>query len=198
MTETRPKLPFRIIVIIFVCIALLVILGIGLLFWPRGGFGYQSSIDSDEILEEYPPVIPLDVDLPAPDLTLVDLEGNSVSLSDYRGKVILVNLWAIWCTPCRAELPILQEYYQDHHGQDFVIIGIEAGDEGEDIAYHVKIFNLTFPSWQDPKKDAPRTFAAQFLPSSYVIDRAGRIRLTWSGPANRETLEQYITPLLEK
>jgi cytochrome c biogenesis protein CcmG, thiol:disulfide interchange protein DsbE len=198
VAETKPRRPFRIIGIILVGIAVLVVLGLGWYFWPRTSFGYQGSISSDAPLEGYPPVRPTEVDFPAPDLILRDLEGKSASLGNYRGKVILVNIWAIWCTPCRVELPILQEYYAKHQYQDFVVIGIEAGDEVEDILYHVKLFKLTFPNWQDPDKVASAAFTALYLPSSFVIDRSGRVRLTWSGAADRETLEDYLTPLLEK
>jgi thiol-disulfide isomerase/thioredoxin len=180
------------------CLALLIIAGLVWAFWPRASYGYQESVESEEILGNFPPVAPMEVDLPAPELTLSDLEGKSVSLSDYPGQVILVNIWAIWCTPCRAELPTLQAYYEDHRNQNFVVIGIDTGDDVEDIAYHVKLFKLTFPNWQDHNQAAPRAFNITFLPSSYVIDRTGRIRLTWSGAIQREALEQYITPLLEE
>jgi peroxiredoxin len=143
-------------------------------------------------------VEPLEVDLPAPELRLADLEVKSVSLSDYRGQAILANIWAIWRTACRTETPLLQEYYQDHRDRNFVVIGIDAGDEVEDVGFHVKMYELTFPNWQDPNEDALRAFEVLFLPSSYVIDRTGQVRLTWSGAANRVTLEQYVTPLLEK
>ncbi len=179
-------------------VILAVIAGLVLAFRPKTSFGYQERIDSQAAMGEYPPVLPMETDMPVPDLALLDMEGKPVSLSDHYGKVVLVNIWAIWCPPCRAELPTLQEYYEDHRRQNFVVIGIDAGDEVEDILYHVKLFKLTFPNWQDPGKEATRAFEAFYLPSSYVIDRTGRVRLTWTGAANRDMLEQYVTPFLEK
>jgi thiol-disulfide isomerase/thioredoxin len=196
--EHKHRIFLPVIITFVICTALLAMVGLGLAFWPRSGFGYQERIDSEDIIDEYPPAEPVEVDLPIPDFTVSDLEGKPVSLSDYRGQVVLVNVWAIWCPPCRAELPILQEYYEDHRKQNFVIIGIDAGDEVEDILYHVKFFKLAFPNWQDPHKYASRAFEVFTLPSSYVIDRSGRVRLTWSGAADRVTLDQYVTPFLEK
>jgi thiol-disulfide isomerase/thioredoxin len=198
VTEHKRRISLPIKTIIIICAALLIMVGLVLALLPKTSFGYQERIDSDEIMEEYPPVEPMEVDLPAPSLTLLDTEGKPVSLNDYYGQVVLVNVWAIWCPPCRAELPILQEYYKDHRKQNFLVVGIDAGDEVEDILYHVKFFKLTFPNWQDPNKDATRAFEVLSLPSSYVIDRNSRIRLTWMGAANRESLEQYVTPFLEK
>jgi peroxiredoxin len=198
MTKTKRRIPIPVIIASFTFLALLVIAGSVWVFWPRPNFGYQENIEPEEILGNYPAVAPKEVDLPAPELTLTDLGGKSVSLNDYRGQVILVNIWAIWCAPCRTELPTLQAYYQDHRKENFVVIGIDTGDDVEDIAYHVKYFKLTFPNWQDHNQAAPRAFNITFLPSSYVIDRSGRIRLTWSGAIQREALEQYVTPLLEE
>jgi peroxiredoxin len=147
---------------------------------------------------KYPSSIPAVVDYPAPDLSLRSLDGSPVSLNDYRGQVVLVNNWAFWCPPCRAELPILQKYYQDHQAQNFTVIAIEAGGELEDVDYHARLYKLTFPVWMDPNEDSLRAFQNQSLPNSYVIDAQGQVRLAWTGPINRETLEKYITPLLEQ
>lgn len=143
-------------------------------------------------------VVPIPVDYPAPQLAMNDLSGQSVSLSDYAGSVLLVNNWAIWCPPCKAEMPVLQEYYEDYQHLGFTIIGIEAGEPPEQVAEFVKSYGLTFPVWPDPTQSALVAFRNSSLPSSYVIDRQGQVRFAWTGAISREMLDQYITPLVEQ
>jgi len=141
---------------------------------------------------------PARIDDPAPRLTLTDVRGNTVSLADYRGRVVLVNNWATWCPPCQAEMPELQSYFSAHSGQGFVLVGIEAGDPAVQVADFVRQYALTFPVWLDPQSSALASFHNWSIPSSYVIDRDGTVRLAWAGPVDRPTLEKYLTPLLEK
>jgi thiol-disulfide isomerase/thioredoxin len=165
-------------------------LALAYLFWSEAGAsnvpgGYESAI-------------PLAVDYPAPKLSLVDLDKRDVSLADYTGQVVLVNNWAFWCPPCRAELPILERYYQDHHAQGFTIIGIESGSSAQTVRQYVEQYKLTYPIWLDPRIKAVAAFGNRSLPNSYVIDGVGQVRLGWTGPISREMLEKYVTPLLEK
>ncbi len=142
--------------------------------------------------------IPARVDSPAPALSLTNLQGQLVSLADYRDQVVLVNNWATWCPPCKAEMPVLKAYYEDHRRQKFVIIGIEAGEPASEVADFVRYYALTFPVWPDPGQKALDAFRNDALPSSYVIDKAGRLRLAWTGAISRDVLEKYVTPLLEE
>jgi peroxiredoxin len=142
-------------------------------------------------------VVPLEVDFPAPDLALSDLQGQPVSLADYRGQVVLINNWATWCPPCRQEMPTLQAYFQDHQAQGFVLVAIDAGDPPEDVNEFVNRFGLTFPVWLDPDSQALDEFRTNSLPSSYLVDRQGQVVRAWAGAIERGTLEKHITPLLE-
>jgi thiol-disulfide isomerase/thioredoxin len=142
--------------------------------------------------------IPLPVEYPAPELELTDLEGNAVSLADYQGQVVLVNNWATWCPPCRAEMPILQAYYEDYAGKGFSIIAIDAGDPVSEVAKFAKDYGLGFPVWPDLTQKATVAFRNPGLPSSYLIDRQGVVRLAWTGAISRGMLDQYVTPLLEE
>lgn len=141
--------------------------------------------------------IPVAVNFPAPELTLTDLGGNTRSLANHLGQIVLVNNWATWCPPCKAEMPALQAYYQAHAAEGFVIIGIEAGEAADEVTAFVKQYGLTFPIWLDPFGMAIEAFKNNNLPSSYVIDRSGTLRLAWAGAISREMLEKYVTPLLE-
>ena len=135
---------------------------------------------------------------PAPELTLTDVQGRSVSLSDYRGQWVLVNNWATWCPPCKAEMPELKSYYEAHRDEGFVIVAIESGEPADEVTAFASSYGLTFPVWLDPTGEALEAFANFNLPSSYVIDRDGVIRMYWTGPVDVGTLEKYVTPLLER
>jgi peroxiredoxin len=145
-----------------------------------------------------PVLPPATTNYPAPRLELTDLRGNPDSIENYHGQVILVNNWATWCPPCRLEMPELQAYYDAHVAQGFVVIAIESGDPIDQVASFVQEFGLTFPVWLDPKSKSLETFNNWDLPSSYVIDRDGIVRLSWTGGVTRSTLEQFVTPLLEE
>jgi peroxiredoxin len=142
--------------------------------------------------------IPAPVNFPAPDVQLTDLEGNPVALSDFRGQVILYNAWATWCPPCKEEMPALQAFFEAHKESGFVIVAIEDGQPIEEVRSFVDEHRLTFPVWPDPQYKATRAFGANNLPTSFVIDRDGIVRLTWTGAISRAMLEQYVTPLLKK
>ena len=141
---------------------------------------------------------PVTTNFSAPQLALTDVQGNPVSLEEYRGQVILVNNWATWCPPCKIEMPELQAYYTAHAAQGFVIVAIESGEPADKVAAFVQEYGMTFPVWLDPHGAALETFQNWNLPSSYVIDRQGIVRYSWTGGVNQPTLEQYVTPLLEE
>ena len=142
--------------------------------------------------------VPVKVEYAAPELALTDLEGNPVTLRDHLGQVILVNNWATWCPPCKAEMPTLQSYYSDYADGGFVIIAIESGEPADEVSAFVHQYGMTFPVWLDPQAEALQAFQNYDLPSSYVIDRAGIIRLQWTGAISREMLEKYVSPLIEE
>jgi cytochrome c biogenesis protein CcmG, thiol:disulfide interchange protein DsbE len=141
--------------------------------------------------------IPIKVSFPAPELTLMDIQGISHSLADYRGQVVLVNLWATWCPPCKDEMPALQSFYNEHRDKDFVVIAINDGDPSADVLRFVEDYQLTFPVWLDPTYIATeQAFKTLSLPSSFVIDRTGTIQLQWVGGISRKMLDQHVSPLI--
>ena len=141
-------------------------------------------------------VAPVSVDFVAPELSLENINGQTESLADYRDHVVLVNNWATWCPPCKAEMPTLAAYYNEHHSEGFTIIAIEAGDPLDAVAPFVQSYKLKFPVWLDPNGLSLRTFGNGTLPNSYVIDRSGTVRYAWTGEINKTMLEKYVTPLL--
>ena len=156
------------------------------------------------IIRDLPPqtdlsAVPVEVEYPAPELTLTDLQGVSRSLADYRGTVALVNLWATWCGPCKEEMPALQAFYEKHQNEGFTVIAVNDGDPTADVVQFVKDFKLTFPVWLDPTYIATeQAFKTLGLPSSYVIDRDGIVRSYWVGAINLKNLERYVAPIIRE
>jgi len=142
--------------------------------------------------------VPVQVDFAAPELTLEDLAGNGVSLQDYQGSVVLVNLWATWCPPCREEMPTLLTFYEKYKADGFVLIAINQEETRDVVQPFVKEFGLTFPVWLDLEYLAQREFNTMNLPSSYVIDRNGRVRLMWIGGISKKNLEKYVPDVIKE
>ncbi len=143
-------------------------------------------------------VEPAKANYPAPALALNDLEGNPRSLEDYRGQVVLVNLWATWCPPCREEMPTLEAFYKKYQSQGFVIVGVNDGETPEQVTPFITELELSFPIWLDPNYLTEETFKTINLPSSYVIDRRGQVRLQWVGKITRKMLDKYVVPIIEE
>jgi peroxiredoxin len=142
-------------------------------------------------------VIPAQVNFAAPELTLSDSQGVTHSLTDYRGQVVLVNLWATWCPPCKEEMPTLQSFYNKHINQGFTIVAVNDGDPKSDVLQFLKDHQLTFPVWLDPTYiGTEQAFKTPNLPSSYVIDRNGTVRLMWVGGISRKVLDQYVPAII--
>jgi cytochrome c biogenesis protein CcmG/thiol:disulfide interchange protein DsbE len=175
----------------------LVLVGAGLLIVGVVSLLLLSKPGRIGASESYASVVPVAVNFPAPDLKLTDIDGNENGIADYRGQVVLINNWATWCPPCRAEMPTLEAYFQDHRQEGFTLIGIEAGDAKDDVVEFASQYDLSFPIWLDPQNDSLRGFYNASLPNSYVIDRGGTVVLGWTGAISREMLEVHVTPLLE-
>lgn len=176
--------------LILVGLGLTVMIGVAVLFK-----GFQT-----EGQEQLNPLIltPIEVDQPAPELTLFDLDGNQVSLSDFVGQVVLLNNWATWCPPCRQEMPEFSAFYDQYKDQGFQVIAVEAGEPEDEVRAFVEGQGLEFIVLLDPDNQSLTTFQNSTLPNSFVIDRKGHLRLAWLGAINYPTLEKYVTPLLEE
>jgi thiol-disulfide isomerase/thioredoxin len=176
----------------------LVFLGAGLILVGVAAFIFLTFASANLTSSNLPLSAPVQVDFPAPSFIMTDLQGNSVSLESKRGQVVLINNWATWCPPCREEMPTLEAFYQKYQEQGFVVIAIDAGEEANVVRDFIERMGLTFPVWLDPDQEALRTFRNPALPSSYLVDREGIVRLAWSGLVTMQALEEHVTPFLEE
>ncbi|HLL71829.1 MAG TPA: TlpA disulfide reductase family protein [Pyrinomonadaceae bacterium] len=135
----------------------------------------------------------------APSLTLESIEGRTVRLSDYRGKVVLINFWATWCPPCRAEMPLLIELQKEYGRDGLQIIGVTY--QPEPLA-HVRSFTRKLKVNYPVALGTPETKAAfspdETLPLTIIIDREGTIRGTIAGILLPEEFNVQIKPLLQQ
>lgn len=135
---------------------------------------------------------------PAPNFTLVDMGGYTHTLEDYRGQAVILNFWAVWCIPCRAEMPDLQAVYDDYREQGLVVLAVNRDDSPTAITEFVAEHNLSFPILPDTSLEASRTYNVQAYPSTYFIDRGGRIRhTTFTGPMSKSFIESQVLELLD-
>jgi cytochrome c biogenesis protein CcmG/thiol:disulfide interchange protein DsbE len=173
----------------------LLFLGLGIVLIAGSVYFLFQNIPSQTDLT----AVPVEVNYSAPALSLTDIHGQLVSLADLRGQVVLVNLWATWCPPCKKEMPELESFYNKHKDDGFTIVAVNDGDPRADVVQFVKEYRLTFPVWLDPAYIATeRAFKTLNLPSSYVINREGKVVLSWLGGINRKNLEKYVTPVIEE
>jgi thiol-disulfide isomerase/thioredoxin len=158
----------------------------------------RSQFDSTAASSRDFLAVPSEVNLPSPELNLITLDGEPVSLERYRGNVVLVNLWATWCPPCREEMPTLQAFYDKYKEKGFVLVAINQGESIQEVQPFVEEFGMTFPVWLDPASAAGGAFNTLNLPTSYVIDRSGRIRLMWVGGISKKNLEKYVPAVIKE
>lgn len=133
----------------------------------------------------------------APDFELQTFSGESLRLSDYRGRVVLVNIWASWCVPCRDEAPLLQEAYRTWKDEGLMVIGVNWVDTEPKAREFIQEFGLTYPNGPDVGQGIARAFRMQGIPETYVIDPDGNVVYAHIGPLTRRVLEERVLPLLE-
>ncbi|MEX2466668.1 MAG: TlpA disulfide reductase family protein [Gemmatimonadota bacterium] len=132
--------------------------------------------------ESYRPVL---TGTEAPNFSAYTLDGAEVSLADYSGKVVLMNIWATWCAPCREEMPSMQRLYEEFEGTDFEILAVSvdarpgerdlSGNPGGDLRAFADQFELTFPILHDPSGNIQRIYQTTGVPETFLIGRDGII-----------------------
>jgi cytochrome c biogenesis protein CcmG, thiol:disulfide interchange protein DsbE len=161
------------------------------LVWVFAGRGAEPAL---------PPVG--EVNKPAPDFALPGIDGRDVRLSDFRGKVVLVNFWGTWCEPCKDETPALQAAYRKLSDQGLVIIGIDlanqerTGAEGvDDVRAFTSRYGVTYPIALDVAGETARAFQIYPIPTSFFVDPSGTIRYVRAGPIDAREIEPLFNKL---
>lgn len=135
----------------------------------------------------------------APDITLPTLDGQQQSLQQLKGKNVIVNFWATWCPPCRAEMPAMQRYYDNYaqkHNVEILAVNLTKSDRGIDhIQQFVEQYHLSFPVLLDEQEVVSKRYAAISIPTTYIIDADGRIRHTIVGPVDEKMLNEFVGAL---
>ena len=116
------------------------------------------------------------VGMQAEDFRLTDLEGKSQSLSQYRGKIVLLNFWATWCKPCTTEMPAMQTAYDKLRDKGFVVLAVNELEDDANVREHIKQYGHTFPVLMDRDNKVANQFGVFGLPVSVFIDQEGRVQ----------------------
>ena len=164
-------------------------LGSGLMLLAVAGAVGLGRLSSSQ---QQPSAVPIEADYPAPELSFVDLADRRGSLSDFRGQVVLVNLWATWCPPCLAEMPVLAAAARDHASQGLVVLALNQGESRPVVSDFVERSGLALVVGLDPYEEAMRLLRTSALPSSYLVDAQGQVRLAWFGAIDRDHLEAAL------
>ncbi len=137
----------------------------------------------------------------APDFELTAATGDTLRLSELRGKAVILNFWASWCPPCRAEMPAFQAIHQAYQDSGLVVLGINAANQ-DDLTQaneFIAEMNLTLPILYDASASAQELYAVSALPSTFFIDRAGIIQaVVIGGPIAKATLDIHALEILEE
>ncbi len=136
----------------------------------------------------------------APDFRVTDLKGKTISLSDYKGKVLFLNFWATWCPPCRAEIPDFIEAYTQEKANGFEILGISVDTKGKpEVAAFVDQYKINYPIVLETKENIQKLIndyqPGQYIPTTIIIDKSGMIRHKQVGAIDKETLLKYFREL---
>lgn len=135
----------------------------------------------------------------APSPTLPKLEGSGTgSLGEYRGRWVLVNIWASWCVPCKQEAPALEEFQRQHSGRRFTVLGIDSRDLSGDGRNFVRRYGLTYPQLRDGDGSLAHEYGTTGVPENFLIDPTGRLQLHVVGPVTKESLHDEVAPMLPK
>jgi len=133
---------------------------------------------------------------PAPEIVLPKLGGDGRgSLTDYRGRLVVLNFWASWCSPCRTESPLLERWHRRMKGRG-TVLGIDGNDVTSDAQDFIEKYGLSYPMLRDRDGDVSRGYGVVGYPETFVIDRRGRIVAVQRGPVDERFMRSEVEPRL--
>jgi cytochrome c biogenesis protein CcmG/thiol:disulfide interchange protein DsbE len=135
---------------------------------------------------------------PAPDRVLPVLGGaGQGSIADYRGRWVLVNLWASWCIPCRQEAPDLDRFAQRYRRRGISVLGINVQDNSDDALAFLREYDVRYPQLRSVGDERSAAFGSTGVPENFLVDPQGRLALIWRGPVDEKFLEREVVPVVE-
>ena len=133
----------------------------------------------------------------APDFSLYDLEGNPVSISDFRGEPVILNFWATWCGPCVYEMPLLQQVYDELSAEELVLLTINTGESASRVEDFLQANNYSLPVLLDRNQEVALKYGIRYIPTTFFIDKDGAIQDAKIGPfTSKEMLEERISKIM--
>ena len=135
---------------------------------------------------------------PAPDFTLKDSSGATVKLSDYRGKVVLLNFWATWCGPCKIEIPWFMEFEKAYKDRKFAVLGVSLDDDGwESVRPYIESHKINYRVMVGTEELSQLYGSVDSLPTTFMLDREGRVAAIHVGLVSKSKYEEDIRHLLD-
>lgn len=134
----------------------------------------------------------------APDFELATLNGDNAKLSNYKGKKVILNFWATWCPPCKAEMPNIEEFYKENKDKNVIVLAVNlttVEKNKDNIQQFIKDQGLTFPVLLDEKGNEGNLYQAFTIPTSYIIDTKGIVQQKIVGPMSKETMETLVSKI---
>jgi thiol-disulfide isomerase/thioredoxin len=135
---------------------------------------------------------------PIANFSLTDLKGVTHSIVDYKSRPVLINGWATWCPPCKAEMPALHEFYLKHQAEGFELLAVNSGESRSAVRSFIDQKGFTFPVLLDTNKDVLDGLGVSGLPTSIFVGRDGTVKTICIGGLTPDAIEQQLTPLLSQ
>jgi cytochrome c biogenesis protein CcmG/thiol:disulfide interchange protein DsbE len=184
LRSTTPRTPWRGRRWLFVAIAIGVLALLGLLFWgmqrgPRTTVGTAAAINR-----------------PAPNFTVTTLDGQQLTMSELRGKTVVLNVWASWCDPCKQEAGELNRAYAQYQGRNVAFIGIAFNDDTDPMREFVARYGVPYPVALDPEGKISIDLGITGVPETYIITPDGQMTQKWIGPITAKQLATLLAPLV--
>ena len=133
-----------------------------------------------------------------PDFTLDTLDGGKFKLADHIGQPVVVNFWATWCLPCRAELPAFEQVYRNNRTQGLVVVGVDVAESPDAVAQFVAEAGLTFPIALDTSGETTELYRIQGMPTTFFVGRDGQIKdMVIGGPLTQAAIESRVAELMK-
>lgn len=131
----------------------------------------------------------------APNFSLVDLNGNTHKLSDYKGQGVLLNFWGTWCKPCKKEMPAINEQYKQFKGEGVQVLGINVGESNFEVSSYTDKLGVKFPILLDQTRSVMGTYNVKPLPTTVLVNKEGKIVKIIIGEMTEKDIQKYLASI---